>query len=537
MNGPLRVLIIEDSESDAELLLLELRRGGYRVVHERVQTAAGLNRALLEDWDIALSDYSMPGFSGTQALREIQHSGKDIPFIIVSGTIGEDAAVSAMHAGADDFLVKGKLGRLAPAIERSRRQHEARLARRRAERALLESEEGYRAMFEQAAVGIARVAPGGRWLEVNQRLCDIVGYSQAELLERTFQDITHPDDLDADLELVQKVLSGELRTYTLEKRYIRKDGTLIWIDLTVSLVQGDAGPKYFVSVVQDISARKAAQAEAQMAQRLRRANEELQAAYRELQATQAQLVQAAKMASLGELVAGVAHEVNNPLAFVMSHLDTVHKNLARFRQELTLPPPQAAEAHWQKADQRFSEVIVGLRRIRDLVLKLRTFSRLDEGERIPASVSDCVDAVLTILGHLTKDRIKVETELTTPDILECYPALLNQALLNLVANAIDAIEGVGTIAIKTEANEDTFVITVSDTGCGVPSQIRERIFEPFVTTKEVGRGTGLGLSITHSIIERHEGTLTLDDAPGGGTVATVRLPVRGRDDATSPSRG
>jgi two-component system NtrC family sensor kinase len=537
MNGPLRVLIIEDSESDSELLLLELERGGYRVVHERVQTAAGLERALLEDWDIALSDYSMPGFSGTQALKAIQHSGKDIPFIIISGTIGEDAAVSAMHAGADDFLVKGKLGRLAPAIERSRRQHEARLARRRAERALLESEEGYRAMFEQAAVGIARVAPGGRWLEVNQRLCDIVGYSQAELLERTFQDITHPDDLDADLELVQKVLSGELRTYTLEKRYIRKDGTLIWIDLTVSLVQGDAGPKYFVSVVQDISARKAAQAEAQMAQRLRRANEELQAAYRELQATQAQLVQAAKMASLGELVAGVAHEVNNPLAFVMSHLDTVHKNLARFRQELTLPPPQAAEAHWQKADQRFSEVIVGLRRIRDLVLKLRTFSRLDEGERIPASVSDCVDAVLTILGHLTKDRIKVETELTTPDILECYPALLNQALLNLVANAIDAIEGVGTIAIKTEANEDTFVITVSDTGCGVPSQIRERIFEPFVTTKEVGRGTGLGLSITHSIIERHEGTLTLDDAPGGGTVATVRLPVRGRDDATSLSRG
>lgn len=528
MDEPLRALLIEDSEIDAELLLLELKRIGYRVVHERVQTAGALQRALFADWDIALSDHAMPGFSGVEALRMLKSSGKDIPFIIVSGTIGEDTAVSAMHAGADDFLTKGNLGRLAPAIERSLREHRARAARRRAERALRESEERLRAVFEQAAVGMARVAPDGRWLEVNQRLCDIVGYSRAELLERSLQDITHPEDLATDLELVRQVLGHEIATYSLEERYVRKDGSLVWVDLTVSLVQDENGPKYFVSIVQDISARKAAEAEAQMAQRLRLANQELEAAYRDLQATQAQLIHAAKMASLGELVAGVAHEVNNPLAFVMSHLDTARNSLAKFRNELEGVPPPAAEVHWEKADQRLSEMLSGLARIRDLVLKLRTFSRLDEGERKQASVSECVDSVLTILGHLTKDRIEVETEFTAPDKIDCYPALLNQALLNLVGNSIDAIEGRGTISIRTEPGVDSCVITISDSGCGIPSQIRGRVFEPFFTTKTGGKGTGLGLSITHSIVEKHDGTLTLDDAPGGGTIATLRLPYQPR---------
>jgi PAS domain S-box-containing protein len=253
----LRALVIEDSEVDAELVILELRRH-YRVAHARVQTADELNAALTEDWDIALSDYSMPGFSGIEALRLLKQSGKDIPFIIVSGTIGEDTAVLAMQAGADDFLVKGNLGRLVPAIERSRREHEARRARRLAERALRESEQRLRATFEQAAVGMARVAPDGRWLEVNQRLCEMLGFERDELLARKFQDMTHPDDLDADLELVERVLAGELATYTLEKRYVKKDGGLVWVDLTVSLVSDDAGPKYFVSIVQDISARKSA---------------------------------------------------------------------------------------------------------------------------------------------------------------------------------------------------------------------------------------------------------------------------------------
>jgi two-component system NtrC family sensor kinase len=197
--------------------------------------------------------------------------------------------------------------------------------------------------------------------------------------------------------------------------------------------------------------RALAEAEAGIASNLRLANEELQTAYRDLQAAQAQLVQSAKMASLGELVAGVAHEINNPLAFVMSHLDTVRKSLEQFRGDVPGEISPEAEHAWRRAHQRLSETEVGLGRIRDLVLKLRTFSRLDEGERKRVSIAECVESVLTILQHRTKERINVVTQIATPDQIDCYPALLNQVLLNLVANSIDAIEGPGTITIARRA--------------------------------------------------------------------------------------
>jgi two-component system, NtrC family, sensor kinase len=270
--------------------------------------------------------------------------------------------------------------------------------------------------------------------------------------------------------------------------------------------------------------RALAEAEAEAAKNLRQTNEQLSAAYRELQATQTQLVQSAKMASLGELVAGVAHEINNPLAFVLSHLETVRKSLDQFRVDVD---PGHAEALWQRAHSRLAETETGLGRIRDLVLKLRTFSRLDEGERKSVSISECVDSVLTILAHRTKDRIEVTTQIGPPERLDCYPALLNQVLLNLVANSIDAIEGTGSIEVAAGGHGDEFVITVTDSGSGIPASARDRVLEPFFTTKPVGQGTGLGLSIAYSIIRKHEGFLELADRPGGGTVAKIRIPIRG----------
>jgi two-component system NtrC family sensor kinase len=270
-----------------------------------------------------------------------------------------------------------------------------------------------------------------------------------------------------------------------------------------------------------------AEAEASIASSLRQANGEIQNAYRELQAAQAQLVQSAKMASLGELVAGVAHEINNPLSFVMSHLETIAKSLETLRGELPEAVSPRADEQWRKIGSRLSETQNGLGRIRDLVLKLRTFSRLDEGERKRVSVNECIDSVLTILGHRLRERVNVVVELRPPDLLDCYPSLLNQVLLNLIANSIDAIEGTGTIHLRAGASDDGrhFVITVADTGCGIPQEARDRVLEPFFTTKPVGEGTGLGLSIAFSIVRKHEGTLTLGDAPGGGTLATITLPL------------
>jgi two-component system NtrC family sensor kinase len=251
----------------------------------------------------------------------------------------------------------------------------------------------------------------------------------------------------------------------------------------------------------------------------------LERAYVDLKATQAQLVQSAKMASLGELVAGIAHEINNPLAFVTSHLDTAQSSLSEVDLETSGALSESGRAHRARAATRLREMKLGLERIAELVVKLRTFSRKDEGELKRVSVSESVEALLTILEHRTRGRIRIETRFGTPDSIECYPSLLNQAVMNLVANSIDAIEGEGKITISTGGSGGSYTIVVEDTGVGIPPELRDRVLEPFFTTKPVGRGTGLGLSITYSIVERHGGSLLLRDASGGGTTAVITLPM------------
>jgi len=263
-----------------------------------------------------------------------------------------------------------------------------------------------------------------------------------------------------------------------------------------------------------------AESRAELAAGLQHANTELQAAYQTLQSTQAQLVQSAKMASLGALVAGVAHEINNPLAFVISHLETVENRL----RKLARPSAERDQGHLDLAFTRIGETREGLRRIRDLVLKLRTFSRLDEGEFKVVSIRECIDAVLTIQRYRLGDDIRVTIEVDATDNVACYPSLITQAVMNLVSNAADAIPGAGAIDIRAGRRGEDYEIVVEDTGTGIPPELRERVIEPFFTTKPVGSGTGLGLAITYSIVKKHAGELELGERPEGGTRAVIRFP-------------
>jgi signal transduction histidine kinase len=272
--------------------------------------------------------------------------------------------------------------------------------------------------------------------------------------------------------------------------------------------------------------RELAETRASLVSELEDKNRDIRDAYRDLQMTQAQLIQSAKMASLGELVAGVAHEINNPLAFVLSHLQTVQRSLSRVDTKLSSGQAEEVGPEWQRATARLTEAQLGLERIRDLVLRLRTFSRLDEGEQKVVSIRESVAATLMILEHKVRDRVAIVTDFGEPDLVLCYPGLLNQALLNLVTNAADAIPETGSVKISTGVEGDDYAISVTDTGSGIPEEIRDRIFDPFFTTKPIGEGTGLGLSITYSIAKKHGGDLELRPAPGGGTVATLRFPLR-----------
>jgi two-component system, NtrC family, sensor kinase len=241
--------------------------------------------------------------------------------------------------------------------------------------------------------------------------------------------------------------------------------------------------------------------------------------------TQAQLVQSAKMASLGALVAGIAHEINNPLAFVGGHLATVEKSLEAVGDSGALAP--SAAPHWERAISRAREARLGVERIQNLVHQLRVFSRLDEGELKRVSVRESIESVLAILRHRLGENVTLVSDIEDVELL-CFASLFNQAVMNLVANAIDAVEGKGTVSIRTRAQDGWLEFTVTDTGQGIPRAIRDRVFEPFFTTKPVGAGTGLGLSISYSIAQKHRGTIELEPAEPHGTVARLRLPVAPR---------
>jgi diguanylate cyclase (GGDEF)-like protein/PAS domain S-box-containing protein len=257
VRGNIKVLLVEDRAEDAELLVREMRRSGLAIVSRRVESEAAYEDALdTFAPDLILSDYTLPGFDGPLALRIARQRRPDTPFIFVSGTIGEERAIEALRQGAVDYVLKDNRARLVPAIERALKEAEDRDAGRWALRELEESEQRFRFAMQYSSVGMALVAPDGRWLGVNPALCEIVGYSETEMLAGDVQSITHPDDLGADSLQLSRMLAREIETYQANKRYVRKDGRVVWTQLSVSLVwlQKDQ-PHYFIYQIQDVTDR------------------------------------------------------------------------------------------------------------------------------------------------------------------------------------------------------------------------------------------------------------------------------------------
>ncbi len=277
-------------------------------------------------------------------------------------------------------------------------------------------------------------------------------------------------------------------------------------------------------------------------EQLRSANEELQAAYRELQATQMQLIQREKMASVGQLVAGVAHELNNPIGFVYSNVTTLEDFIRRLRAMLevyrSIPLPEAAQeraqAEWDARkidyalkylDSMTQGIREGAERARKIVRDLRIFARSQDDVWQAVDLQEELESSLTLLNHLLKDRIRVARKFGDLPAVECIRSQIDQVFLNLLANAAQAIAGEGTITIETRSEGGMAVLVIGDTGPGIPPDVMGRIFDPFFTTKPVGEGTGLGLSISYEIIKKHRGGIRAESPPGGGALFTVRIPI------------
>lgn len=278
---------------------------------------------------------------------------------------------------------------------------------------------------------------------------------------------------------------------------------------------------YLQIKAQNISLEQRVRERTELADELARTNQKLRE-------TQAHLVHSEKMAGLGQLVAGIAHEINNPLAFVINNIFVVQENLDKLAapaNQGAAPIPPEALARVAKMRTRIADAHNGATRVKDLVAKLRTFSRLDEGTVKTINIRESIESVLLFLRHKMDGRIEVERNYGEPEMLTCFAGELNQVLMNVIANAIDAIEGSGRITLVTGQQNGHFVIRVRDTGKGIPEEIRGRIFDPFFTTKPVGQGTGLGLAISYGIMQAHRGSMEFSSAPGQGTEFTLKIPV------------
>ena len=391
--------------------------------------------------------------------------------------------------------------------------------RKHAEEALAESEERFRNIVENANDIIYSLTPDGIFTYVSPNWTDILGYDVSEAEGKSFAPFIHPEDLQACLAFLQKVVETGKKQSGIEYRVKHKDGSLRWHTSNASCLKDEEGNVIsFIGIARDITDKKAA-------------SEELKKANQELRETQSQLVQSEKMASLGNLVAGIAHEINTPIGAINSMHDTLMRAVEKLKDTLASTFPK--EYNENRAMQTSLKVILdanrviatGTERVTGIVRSLRRFARLDEAELKEVDIHEAIDNTLPLVHHDLKNRIEVVKEYGDIPPIVCYPSRLNQVFLNLLVNASHAIEGNGEIRIRTFLQDDRVRVSIQDSGVGIPQENLDKVFDPGFTTKGVGVGTGLGLSICYQIVQDHRGKIQVKSEVGKGTTFTVILPT------------
>ncbi|MGI8672264.1 MAG: response regulator [Luteitalea sp.] len=503
----IRLLLAEDSHDDAWLVQRHLERGGLVPDILRVQDADGLRGALEGGrWDLVIVDDAMPGFSGLEAIRLIRAHCPSLPCVMLSGTVTEESAAEAMRLGANDYLVKGNLTRLVPAVERELRESANRAERRRAERALAASEERTRLIIQQALDAVVSFATDGLITEWNLRAEELFGRSRAEVIGRPFEDVV----LAAvhRIEFVQALADGFTSSPTLGlKRRVEvtgahRDGHAVSLELSLVPVPSSAG-LYFSAFLRDLTERRDAEA--------KRASLE------------AQLRQSQKMEAIGKLAGGVAHDFNNLLTVIQGQASMVESGM--LAADEVLP---AVRAIGEAADKAA-----------DLTRQLLAFSRRQVVQLAPSDLNELVADLGKLLRRLIGADVQLHTVLAPGSVhIKADTGMIEQVLMNLAVNARDAMPQGGSLIVSTSIVQATppatagsspghgqyARVSVEDSGIGIASEHLPHIFEPFYTTKDKARSTGLGLATVFGIVEQHHGWVDVVTQIGSGTTFSVYLP-------------
>jgi PAS domain S-box-containing protein len=522
MPKSLNILIVEDSEDDTFLLLRELKRGGYELVSERVETPESMKAALERGgWDLIISDYVLPRFSGLAALSILKESGQDLPFIIVSGNIGEDIAVGAMKAGAHDYIIKGNLTRLAPAVERELREAGMRREKRHAEEALRRSheelerkveertaelsvafellknnEEKFRSVAQTASDAIISSDSRGNIIFWNSGAETIFGYMAEEVTGKPFAFIVperfkeyHQKGMDRAVSKGALTTSGK----SLETTGVRKDGSEFPLELSVARWETKEGV-FFTTIIRDTTERKEAEKERErLIEELERSNVELE--------------QFAYIAS---------HDLQEPLRMVSSYVQLISN---RYKDKLD-----------KDADDFIAFIVNGTTQMQTLLKDLLALSRVGARNE-PLELTDLNSvldkAVINLKRVIDKNHAEIKYE-NLPAVYADEMQMI-QIFQNLIGNAAKfRSDKPPLIHISAERKENVWVLLVSDNGIGIDPKYFDRIFLIFkrLHTREKYPGTGIGLAICKKIVERHGGRIWVESEPGKGSTFKFTIPIK-----------
>ena len=489
--APVRVLLVEDNADDAALLQRHLRRNEVIAETTRVETAEEMLKVLRgsQPPDIVLADYNLPTFSGPAALQLMKAEGLDLPFIMLSGAVSEETAVSSLRAGAHDYVSKENLSRLVPAIERELKDASTRRNRLAAETALRASEARFHSLVEAMPVGLLISDAQGRVTYANETAKRLLEYEEMGLrsegvaLTAICPELTEAVAFPAD---------GKLSTKPFESVCKTRSGTSIEALIGLAFLNPDesADRRQVAVFIADLTMQKKSE------EVLRRTD---------------------KLAIVGRLAASIAHEINNPLEATINCLYLVAMS------DLSEQARQFLEMAQKELD-----------RVTQITVQTLKFYRAST-KASQADVHELIGTVLSLLdSRIKQQRIKITLELRADPMLFVHDGEIRQVLANLVGNALDAVPEEGHVIVRTattrewKSDRKGIVITIADNGSGMDAATRKRIFEPFFSTKGM-TGTGLGLWVSDEIVSKHKGWIQLRskvavDGVGGGTVFRFFLP-------------
>jgi PAS domain S-box-containing protein len=499
MDKPLRILIVEDSEDDAELLVCELESSGYDLSYQQVDTAAAMNTALdQESWDLVIADYTMPSFSAPAALNLLKEKHLDLPFIIVSGSIGEDTAVAAMKAGAHDYVMKGKLARLAPAVDRELREASERQKRRKAEQSLHQNQERFRSLIENALDIITVLDAEGVIDYQSPSIEKILGYKPESLVGKKIIEYIHPEDREPFLDTLNQTIKNVNLSLKSEFRFQHQDGSWCIFEAVGKACFESTNFSQKLSLVinsRDITERKRAE---EIRHNLERERELGEARF--------------------NFVSMMSHEFRNPLCTII----TSGELLKNYSHKITSVQKERFLDRIDNAAQEMMQLL-------DDILNL---SRAEVGEvefnPQPLYIEKFCQNLVERLQESTSPEYSINLVISE----ECTQACMDEKILghilnNLLSNAIKYSPEGGKVQLELTCKKDEALFLIQDWGIGIPEQGQQKLFESFYRAQNVGNipGTGLGLSIVKKFVDLHQGKISLKSQVGVGTTFKIRLPL------------